>query len=416
MRYCLRMQPVLCGHRSAGPSHRQAGTPVGGLIPPYARQRTAELDGMRGIAILLVLMRHYIHHPSLILFGPQWGWMGVNLFFVLSGYLITQILLRLRKAQAALGIFYARRSLRIFPLYYTVLAVYFSAAFFAGHPQPVKTVLLYVTFLHAFLPPILTHPVIVPHPAWAAIGLAVLWSLSVEEYFYLLWAPVVAWTNAHRATLYSICGLLLLGIPWIRFYYPDPKGGQELFIAQADSLAAGCMVALLADQFGPRLLAWIRQRTGIFYIQTVALIGVAIWIDFATGITKRSLYALRVFNATEYSVLWLAWSIGLFAVLAIAGTAAPLARVLRWRWLCFLGRISYCLYLVHYPIYILLRQHMQHSLALVAGLGLSIAVAALSWRFFEGPIARWKQERFRYAMPQDPEAPLATELAGTPYS
>lgn len=70
-------------------------------------RRISELDGLRGIAILLVLMRHYIHHPSLLLLGPQWGWMGVNLFFVLSGFLITTILLRLadRSRGARCGFF-----------------------------------------------------------------------------------------------------------------------------------------------------------------------------------------------------------------------------------------------------------------------------------------------------------------------
>ena len=371
---------------------------------------------MRGIAILLVLLRHYIHHPPLIYFGPQWGWIGVNLFFVLSGYLITQILLRLRGTQASLGVFYARRSLRIFPLYFTALAVYFSASAIVSHPQPWKTVLLYVSFLHAFLPPIWTHPVIVPRPFWVVVGFSVLWSLSVEEYFYLLWAPIVTWTHGRRSVLYAVCGLVLLGIPWIRFFYPDPKGGQELFIAQADSLAAGCLVAILLDQFGARLLPWIRQRAAWFYLAAIASLALAIWIDLATGLTKHSLRDFRIFNTADYSVLWLAWSLWLLAVLAVAGGGSGMARALRSRSLCFLGRISYCLYLVHYPIYAVLRQHMPHSLALVLGLTLSIGISALSWRFFEGPIARWKQERYRYHTPQDPEAPLATELAGTPYS
>lgn len=372
---------------------------------------------MRGIAILLVLLRHYIHHPSLIYFGPQWGWMGVNLFFVLSGYLITQILLRLHARRPSLGTFYARRSLRIFPLYFAALAIYFSASVLSGHPQPCKTVFLYATFLHAFLPPIWTHPVIVPHPLWVVVGFAVLWSLSVEEWFYLLWAPVVAWGHGRRVILYAVCTAVLVGVPWLRFVYPDPRGGQELFLAQADSLAAGCLVAMLIDHFGLRLLAWVRRHAALFHLATLALLALAVWIDIATGLTKHSLRDFRIFNTTDYTVLWLAWSLWLLAVLSLAGSRAGIAPLLRSRSLCFLGRISYCLYLVHYPIYVVLRQRpIPHSLALVLALIVSVAVSALSWRFFEGPIARWKQEHFRYRMARDPEAPLATELAGTPYS
>jgi peptidoglycan/LPS O-acetylase OafA/YrhL len=384
MRYCLRMQsvPRVPQPASGTAPGRWADAPT--LPPPETR--VPELDGMRGVAIVLVLLRHYIHHPSLIYFGPQWGWMGVNLFFVLSGYLITQILLRLRAQRAMLGTFYARRSLRIFPLYFIVLALYFSASAAVGHPQPWKTVLLYGTFLHAFLPPIWTHPVIVPHPGWVVLGLSVLWSLSVEEYFYLLWAPVVAWSRARRAVLYAVCCAVLVGVPWLRFLYPDPKGGQELFLAQADSLAAGCMVAILLDHFGVRLLAWVRRRVALLHAATIALLATAVWIDVATGLTKHSLRDFRIFNTTDYTVLWLAWSLWLLGVVSIAGSSAGIARVLRARSLCFLGRIS------------------------------SIAVSAVSWKFFEGPIARWKQARFRYRMAQQPEAPLATELAGTPYS
>ena len=154
-------------------------------------QRILELDGLRGIAIAMVLMRHYIHHPSLLLLGPQWGWMGVNLFFVLSGFLITSILLRLTDQPGALKIFYARRSLRLFPLYFLALLVYFVASAGVGTPQPAKTVFLYISFLQAFLPPLVTHLKIVPHPDWVVMGFGVLWSLSVEEYFYVLWASLV---------------------------------------------------------------------------------------------------------------------------------------------------------------------------------------------------------------------------------
>jgi peptidoglycan/LPS O-acetylase OafA/YrhL len=369
-------------------------------------QRIPELDGLRGIAILLVLLRHYIHHPSLLLLGPQWGWMGVNLFFVLSGFLITSILLRLAAHPGALKVFYARRTLRIFPLYFLALLVYFVAPAVVGTPQPGKTVFLYVTFLQAFIPPFFTHLIVVPHPGWVVMGFAVLWSLSVEEYFYILWAPVVAFTRANRRVLFILLGLILFCTPWIRFFYPDPKGGQELFIAQMDSLAAGCLAAILWQDHGSIWKPALQRHARWLYGCVAALIAVAIWIDFATGITKRSVFDQRIFNATDYTVLWIAWSLWLLVTLAVAGTQAWMPRLLRNPLLCWLGRISFCLYVVHYPVYLALRNYGPHSVALIVALAISLAVSWLSWKYFEGPIARWKQKQFRYRMQAEPEAPL----------
>jgi peptidoglycan/LPS O-acetylase OafA/YrhL len=79
--------------------------------------------------------------------------------------------------------------------------------------------------------------------------------------------------------------------------------------------------------------------------------------------------------------------------------------LLRLRLLRWLGRISYCLYIVHYPIYLALRNYLPHSVALVIGLVAALGISALSWRYFEGPIARWKQQAFRYPMESQPEIP-----------
>lgn len=359
-------------------------------------QRISELDGLRGVAILLVVMRHYVHHPGLLLFGPQWGWMGVNLFFVLSGFLITSILLRRSGEPGLLKTFYARRSLRIFPLYFLALLVFFVASASVGRPQALRTVLLYVTFLQAFVPPYFTHLQVVPHPAWVVMGFAVLWSLSVEEYFYVLWAPFVAFTRARRSTLIPALLLVMLITPWIRYFYPDPKGAQELFLAQMDSLAVGCLVGVLWCDHRAAIISWFRAYPMAAYAGVVAFLALAVWIDFATGITKHSVHDLRIFNATEYTVLWLAWSLWLLVTLAVSGTETRMARLLRQPVLCWVGRISYCLYIVHYPIYLALRNYMAHSIALVAALGISFAVSALSWRYLEGPIARWKEKEASY--------------------
>lgn len=377
-------------------------------IPPSVKHdlsRILELDGLRGAAILMVLMRHYVHHPALLLLGPQWGWMGVNLFFVLSGYLITSILLRIADQRDTLATFYARRSLRVFPLYFLALSIYFLSSASVGTPQPIRTVLLYFTFLQAFIPPLITHLQIVPRPEWVVMGFGVLWSLSVEEYFYLLWAPIVDLARARRVPLIALLVTILLLTPWLRFFYPDPRGGQELFLAQMDSLAAGCLLSIFWLDHGAKWRPAIRKFAGLLIGCVAGLVAVAIWIDFATGISKHSMFDLRIFNATDYSVLWLAWSTLLLVSLAVSGTQNALARLLRNPVMRWFGRISYCLYVVHYPIYLALRAYMPHGVALVVALAVSLTIAELSWRYIEGPIARWKQEAFHYPMRFDPEAP-----------
>ena len=313
--------------------------------------------------------------------------MGVNLFFVLSGFLITSILLRLTDQPGALKIFYVRRSLRLFPLYFLALLVYFVASASVGTPQPLKTVLLYISFLQAFLPPLITHLTIVPHPDWVVMGFGVLWSLSVEEYFYILWAPLVTFTRAHRAPLLTVLALILLLTPWARYFYPDPKGGQELFLAQMDSLAAGCLVAILWWDYGDRWRARLQRYARWLYGCVAALIALAIWIDFATGITKRNVFDQRIFNATDYTVLWMAWSLWLLVTLAVSGTSGMIPRLLRLRGFA-LARPHQLLpvhrALSHLPGSAKLSsaQCCAGALALVAALGIS----ALSWRYFEGPI------------------------------
>ncbi len=358
-------------------------------------QRIRELDGLRGFAVALVVFGHYIHHPSLRFFGPQWGWIGVNLFFVLSGFLITTILLRADE-DAPLKKFYARRILRIFPLYYGVLLVYFLASACAGTPQPWNTSVVYLFFLQAILPPTLTHLQIVPHPDWVIMGFSVLWTLSVEELFYLLWAPLVVRTQTRRKRLQQGLVLVLLLTPVLRFFYPDPHWIQESFLGQMDSLAAGALLAVVWKTHVTTLRPWAQKHARSLYGVCGVLLSGAIWIDWATGIPYKASMYLRMFNAAEYTLLWAAWAALLLATLASSGMLRIIPRTLRHRALVWLGSISYCLYLVHYPIFLFWRNYLPHTVALPIALATSLAISALSLRVLEKPLAQWKQRKFPY--------------------
>jgi peptidoglycan/LPS O-acetylase OafA/YrhL len=361
-------------------------------------QRIRELDGLRGLAVAMVVMGHYVHHPSLKYFGPQWGWMGVDLFFVLSGFLITSILLRTVEKHSTLKTFYARRTLRIFPLYYLVLGVYFLASASVGRPQPWNTTAIYLFFMQAILPPTITHLRIVPHPGWTIMGFSVLWSLSVEEMFYLLWAPLVVFTRARRKFLLRFLFFVLLLAPLLRFFpffYADPRGIQETFLGQMDSLAAGALIAVFWRDHAEFLRPWAQEHARHLHLLCVALIGSAIWIDLATGIPYKTPLQMRLFDASAYTLLWAAWGTLLLATLACSGLPRTVPGILRNRVLVWLGQISYCLYLVHYPIYLFWRDHLPHSVALPVALATSLAVASLSWKYMEGPILRWEQSNLQ---------------------
>src|SRR5215831_14117596 len=176
------------------------------------QERIPQLDSIRGIAILVVMLQNYSgKYPFLYLdrlFAN--GWMGVDLFFVLSGFLITGILVDTKHSEGYFKNFYARRCLRIWPLYYSLLLFMFVAVPFV-HPAEARTVFdrsspwwAYPLFLQNFL---------VPSPTNATGPLAVTWSLAIEEQFYLLWPWVVRYCSSvqvRRIAIAVLCASPLL--------------------------------------------------------------------------------------------------------------------------------------------------------------------------------------------------------------
>lgn len=201
------------------------------------------LDGLRGVAILAVLLRHFgLSYPAdtpidqavstLFLFG----WSGVDLFFVLSGFLISGILIETRHATNYFASFWARRALRIVPVYFAFLTLWFLVL-----PQVAPRLGLHANFGEEHW---------LPYWTWTAnlFGgvpqLGHLWSLSVEEQFYLAW-PVVVWLLSNRSVA-RLCIVLAVVCPAIRVLLLsvplEPSWPWEIF-KRADSLALGALVA-----------------------------------------------------------------------------------------------------------------------------------------------------------------------------
>ena len=187
---------------------------IADLDARFSSRHIASLDGLRGLAFLMIFFRHYgitSHQKQLwvkiaayLCYG---GWMGVDLFFVLSGFLITGILLDTRESPRYFTNFYARRVLRIFPLYYTALAVLFVLTpwlhlqWHGGH----FAYLFYAGNLAYNLNPSLAE-------VKPAVSFLHLWSLAVEEQFYLIWPLVVMMVSSRRRLAWICGGLSLAGL------------------------------------------------------------------------------------------------------------------------------------------------------------------------------------------------------------
>ncbi|MEO0649085.1 MAG: acyltransferase [Planctomycetota bacterium] len=344
------------------------------------------LDGLRGIAVLLVLMAHLPVHQ-----GPRWlgwiglhlqpGYMGVDLFFVLSGFLITRILLFDQARGWPLRYFLARRCLRIFPIFYLTVGV--MALLRPGPDLPwVATYLSNFYYAEHGLSGPLAHT----------------WSLSVEEHYYLVWPALVYWLSprvARRVALFLLVPAAALCAVWIVREYPLLEARamvQVLTPTRMLSLAAGSIIAWHELR--------LRARPG--------------WAALGALFVGGSGYALVHQSAVRpdffpwFPALWLvgfaALSSGLVVLgIVTSGKRNPLALVLSAGPLPVVGKISYGLYLYHLPIFVGLGVYgMQAKLEppslerCALAVALALGLSAASYRLVERPILRL-QRRFRLA-------------------
>jgi peptidoglycan/LPS O-acetylase OafA/YrhL len=344
--------------------------------PTWLPSYIPELQGLRGLAVLGVVLYHC--HPRLVgtwlYYASLWGWAGVNLFFVLSGFLITTILLESRNKEKYFRNFYARRALRIWPVYLLVLVVcYSNAPWFIGSSvgDAVRTApwWAYLLFLqnlfHLSLPP--------------AIGQT--WSLAIEEQYYFVWAPVVRFL--HRPwMLAALLGAILVESPWMRMHHFAWLNPTHTFI-HLDGIAIGSLIAL--GLYTLRL----SRRTWIFLGLSGLVLGVAATFTIASGTAfLDSALALGFAGAI------------LFSIATTGSKTLPLAALLGRGPLAFYGRISYGLYMIHIAVFIFLGWFdlrmdpygIPGNLAVVAfRLASSTIFAALLWYGFEAQILKLKR-------------------------
>jgi peptidoglycan/LPS O-acetylase OafA/YrhL len=341
------------------------------------REKIPQLDALRGIAILLVIAHNAtLHYGTTSYLHPLFdrGWMGVDLFFVLSGFLISGILLDTRETPNYFKNFYARRVLRIWPLYYCLLALMFVVLPRVSASQGVAIFAksspwwAYPLFMQNFLLPLSTD---------AAGPLGVTWSLAIEEQFYLVWPIIVRFLSRRQVALLAI--VEIAASPVLRYFLASHHIHiYANFFCRLDGLMLGGFLAALV-----RSKDFVRERyigLALAVLAVAAPLAVimdsrqAEWIVF----TFTSLAAgATVYLAMFWQQKWFQW---------------PLAN----RFLLFTGTISYGLFLLHKIAFAgvdgLLVNYARHPLVTLGVILIgSYVLAITSWNVLEQPFLRLKR-------------------------
>ncbi len=362
-----------------------------------ARGFISELDGLRGIAILVVMVHRFWPRSDQGVAADVAGagWAGVDLFFVISGFLIAGILLDTRGEGDYFRNFYARRVLRIFPLYYlfvigVLIAFHSNPAFRESAGSP----LWYLLHLGNVPEGVLGNDV--PY------FLGPVWSLAIEEQFYLTFPWLVYALDRRRLTIVLLA--MLAVAPAIRIgtmlAYPGQERIQYLFtLCRLDTIAIGCLLAIAA-----RTLDVDAARDRVLRLTMLAA-GAAVVIGVVTGLDRTTAFG----RTLGYSVV----AVGCAAIVALVmlQRGAPSTAWLRWSWLRYLGKLCFGLYLLHRPADTIVTA-VAGRVALDGAalwlmpvkLGAALALATVSWFLIERPFMSLK-DRFSSA-----RHPSATEV------
>jgi len=386
--------------------------------PRLSSWHIPELDGIRGLAILIVVVYHFfggadphfgfwLRH---ILGALSIGWSGVDLFFVLSGFLIGGILLDARTSPNYFRTFYMRRVFRILPVYYFWSFLYgflvlgalwfapgrFSVGFHDLYQVPVHLLFLQNMWItSAFIP-----------STWFVVT----WSLAVEEQFYLIAPPLMRYLSSRKLIWILVSAICVA--PFVRFVVyrmaRNPFSAAFLMPCRADALSCGVLLAI----------AWRDARVREWVLGHAALLKRAL-VVLVLGVGGLLWWLVHPINTVTVTIgyTWLALFYSALLLAVVSQPGSRLASVMRCGFLRWLGGISYCLYVIHLTL-----NYVAHSLFLhgtpqvhnlrglavsVFALLVSVFVALLSLRYFERPLIR-RGHSYSYGEPAS-----AAPLVGT---
>ena len=382
------------------PADQQVAPPAGDLHLATSSQRIPELDGLRGLAILLVLICHYISDsqasnlPFLLrrfVRALAIGWSGVDLFFVLSGFLIGGILLESKNSQRYFRTFYMRRVHRILPVYYAwiflyiliVVCLYVATRGTLGRLADFAPVPYYFLFIQNFF---------FNKEHIELVWFGATWSLAVEEQFYLC-APLLI-RQLSRDRLLKVLAAVIFFAPALRLLLLIFAGEYKYLatfsmFSRSDALAMG-MLAAAAWQ-DPRFRSFLKEHpevlTKIVLSLLVVLAALLYWLERPVGLV------LGTIGYTSLAALYL--SVLLFA---LSYPGSWFASSMRFKPLRALGTISYCVYIIHYPVLAGLHQLLLHAYPRIddakgvavtlLAFAITLGLAGISWRLYEKPLIR----------------------------
>jgi peptidoglycan/LPS O-acetylase OafA/YrhL len=381
------------------------------------------LDGVRGVAILLVMAIHFVGDATaytrlqaLVVKAAGYGLLGVDLFFVLSGFLITGLLLDAKGQTHYFRNFYARRTLRIFPLYYFVLAILFLVL---PRLWPLTPLMEDARAHQGWLWTYTANFYIAARSSWAALTYVThFWSLAIEEHFYLLWPLVVFCFR--RQILERICGVVIVAGLALRISLAL-GGVSELSISvltpcRIDTLCVGGLLAILCRREG-----WAEALVRRAGRAALGVAGVTIALSAYCALAKTGLPVLHQVRNTLYALFF-----GALALLSLQPEPGMVARALQSRVLRFFGKYSYGLYVYHGILTWYLIEFRgerwfdaafgNHWVAMFAkaifGVAFSLVVAMVSYEVLEKPFLSLK--RFFEARPAAEVKAKRPELSAPP--
>jgi peptidoglycan/LPS O-acetylase OafA/YrhL len=384
-------------------------TPV--VPPATASQRCVELDGLRGMAAIFAVLWHYTDRarrlsPAVSLFrhavaiSPA----GMDMFFVLSGFLIGGILLKTKNSPNYYKTFYIRRFHRILPIYYLWIAAFgvisiFAPAIRQALPEGYSMAAalgLYFLFLQNFTSPILS-----------VIWLEATWSLAVEEHFYLFMPAIVRGFSLKKLVQGLVAVVVLSPVLRTVLSVAFKRNGGDWgwwvvygwTICRVDALAMGVLLSI--GWANPSVRAWMGARARWVYGAMAALLVTSVGFEVLSAYQVRYTQAITDgFGRTSLELFSLC-----LVVIALVNQGKVNVSFMRWGWLREIGKISYCLYLTHWGIFWAVLHFGFHTragvslradmLGGVVAMGLTLAVAEISWKYFEAPLSK-RAHRYSY--------------------
>jgi peptidoglycan/LPS O-acetylase OafA/YrhL len=351
----------------------------------YKSGHMPALDGIRGLAILLVVLFHCVKttlFPLAVI--CRMGWSGVDLFFVLSGFLITGILYDTKENSHFIKKFYIRRTLRIFPLYYLALMVFFLALLVPGVSAANRyldkrlwdqwfyyltyTQNLYVSFRGVNWLDTLNH----------------FWSLAIEEQFYLVWPFVIAGVNKKHLAAFSF--LLVFIACVLRNLYPELPFSYAFTLCRMDALAMGSFAAICIRRYPNQLNRWLPLALPI------ACAGLFACIGYFHSVSIDHIWFIRF----GYTLLDICFALLILTVFDNKMTGKAIQAMFCFSPLRFLGKYSYGIYVYHWllyrGVYMYLEARFQLSgIWMIPFLMLVLGISVLSFHLYEKQFLRLRE-------------------------